>query len=237
MALALTSLANTYVTEEGGIEQAERLTEQALAAAQRSRSEEALLRARSATASVAYRRGDYEQAYETWSECAARETPQDGAEHQAFALDALAQIGDWPRYRKTLERFARRAQRADAQFEFVEKLYLSALTWLGRGRAAAAGTVLAYGVLLAFEAASSRFGAAGRTLSTADREQAMVRTAGAMGSARAVFVLLGLPDRQVARVRRAYERTIRKAAGADGELLIETVDSQILRPDDGEDAP
>lgn len=228
VAICLASLANTYVNDRDQVAEAARLGEKALSVAKRSGSDEAMLRAASSRASVAHAQGDYETAYRIWSECADREGAAEGADHQAYALDSLAQLGNWPRFRRELDRYARRAQKADSQFAFVEKLHLSALTWLGRGRAAAAGTVLAYGVLLAFEAASKSYGETGRQLSTADREQAMVRTAAAMGSARAVFVLLDLPTRVRATARRSYERTIRKAAGEDANQLMETIDRLIL---------
>lgn len=234
VAIGLAALANTYVNDHDQVVEAARLGEQALSVADRSGSDEAILRAASSRASVAHAQGDYETAYRIWSECADRESAAEGAEHQAYALDSLAQLGNWPRFRRELDRYTRRAQKADSQFAFVEKLHLSALTWLSRGRAAAAGTVLAYGVMLAFEAASKGYGETGRQLSTADREQAMVRTAAAMGSARAVFVLLDLPARVRATARRAYERTIQKAAGEDADQLMETIDCMILGVDEEE---
>lgn len=202
-AIRLASLSHTYVRDDR-IDEADRTSQRALAIAVEAGSKEAWLRATSATASVAFARGDYETAYQSWAVCAAREPAEDSGEHQAYALDSLAQIGNWPRFRRELDRYARRLRRADAQFAFAENLYLPALTWLRRGNFAAAGTVLAYGVLLAFEAASKGYGAKGRELSTSDREQILVKTATSMGSTKAVFVLLELPDadREFARVTR-----------------------------------
>src|SRR5215207_8538634 len=89
-----------------------------------------------------------------------------------------------------------------------------------------------YGVLLAFEAASKGYGAKGRELSTSDREQILVKTATSMGSTKAVFVLLELPDADREAVRKGHERTIRKAAGDDADLLIETVGNQNFGDED-----
>jgi tetratricopeptide (TPR) repeat protein len=232
VAIGLASLANTYVNDEDQVSEAARLGERALSVADVSGSEEARLRAASTTASVAFAQGDFETAFRIWSECADSESAADGAEHQAYALDSLAQLGNWPRFKRELDKYARRAQKAGSQFAFVEKLHLSALTWLRHGRAAAAGTVLAYGVLLAFEAASKGYGETGRLLSTSDREQAMVRTGVAMGPARAVLVLLDIPARMRATARRAYERTLRKAVGEDADQLIETIDRLMLGADE-----
>ncbi|MFG6402487.1 tetratricopeptide repeat protein [Microbacterium sp. P04] len=236
VSITLAALANTYLGDTENIEVAAQLSARALDSARRAGTEEAWLRSNSSAASVAYARQRYEEAYRLWMECVNAETAEDGAEHQAYALDALAQTGDWPRYRRELDRLTRRAQAADAQFALIEKLHLSALTWLAHGRAAPAGTVLAYAVLLGFEAASKGYGRNGRTLSTAERERAIYRAAGAMGALRAVLVLFNLPERTRGIVRRAYERTIRRAAGEDAEELLKTVDHHVYAPLDEDDA-
>lgn len=230
-AISLASLSNTYI-DEGRVEDADRTSQEALRLAIRSGSDEAWVNATSASASAAYLRGDYEGAYRLWTECIAVEDPEDCGEHRAFALDSLAKTKDWPRFLKELDRVARQTQRESTQFAFVEKLHLSALTWLDQGNARGAGVVLAYGVLLAFEAASRGLGPDGRELSTADRQRSMVQVGHAMGAARAVFELMELPQKQARTARVSYERTIRRAAGADADELIETVDRYISSDDD-----
>lgn len=232
-AIALASLSNTYVSDDRP-DDADRASERALELAAQSGSEEAWVRATSASASAAFLRGDFEAAYRGWEACVTREAIEDSGEHQAYALDSLAQLGNWPRFRRELERYARQSQKADAQFAFVDKLHMSALTWLRNNNPSAAGTVLAYGVRLAFEAASKLYGRRGRALSTADRERALVRVGSAMGPARAVFVLLELPEKDTRAVRRAYERSIRRAAGEHADELLEAVDRQIRAGDETE---
>lgn len=228
VAEALSKLANTYVDDQDEVETAVLLSAQARQAAARAGTLDARLSARSSSASAAYAVGDYEAAFELWMECADEESVEDGAEHQAFALDALAQLGDWPRYRRVLERMIRRAQAEGAQFAFVNKLHLSALSWLHQGRAAAAGKVLAYGVLLAAEAATAKFGRDGRALSTAEREREYLKIAGPMGVLRGVLVLTDLPAATRAAVRRSYERTVRSVAPDDGDELLASIENWVL---------
>ncbi|MBF4511429.1 tetratricopeptide repeat protein [Plantibacter sp. VKM Ac-2885] len=232
VAVGLASIANTYVTADE-VEEADAYSRRALVAAQTAGSDEAWLRATSATASVAYLRDDYEAAFTAWDQCVLRAGASDAGDYPAFALDSLAQIGDWPRFRRQLDRYSRGAQRAQSQAGFVEDLHLPALTWLKNGRPAAAGTVLAYSLLLAFEGASITYGPRGRELSTAERNEALTQISAPLGAARAIFVLLELPKREAQTVRRAYERTINRAAGDDAAILLETADRHIFTdPDD-----
>ncbi len=231
-ALALASAANAFV-DDGFIDDAEKAAEQAFEIAERSGSGNALSRAISAIASANFARGNYEKAFELWSECAERASNGNTGEYQAFALDSLAQIGEWPRFRRALEGYASAAQATGTQFAFIERLHLSALTWLRKGRPRAAGTVLAYGILLAFDAATKSVGSRGRIRSTSERELEFVRVGGAMGIARALFVLIDIPKAQAKTLRRAYERTIARVAGEDADALIELVDRYALA--DGEE--
>ncbi len=123
-ATALSKLSHTYLAEETQAE-ATRLSGQALEQALRSGSNDAWLHARSAVASAQYLVGDYEAAYSGWMACIDREDPRHSGEHQAFALDSLAAIGNWRRFDAEFTKFARRAQKTLTQFEFVEKLHLS----------------------------------------------------------------------------------------------------------------
>lgn len=229
---ALAKLSNTYVNEVDGVETATALSAEAQKAAARAGTHEAWLHAQSAAASASFARDDYETAFQLWMECAQAEPAEDGAEHQAFALDALARQGNWPRYRRVLERMIRRAQAEGAQFAFVEKLHLSALSWLHQGRPAAAGKVLAYGVLLAIEAASKKAGRDGRILSTAEREREYLRIASPMGALKAVLLLMDLPVRSQSVARRAYERTVRSVAPDDADQLLAAVESWVLSEDE-----
>lgn len=233
---ALASLSNTYVSE-GQSEEAARMSQDALLLAIRSDSDEAWVSATSAVASAAYLRGEYEAAYRGWIACIERENPDEQGEHQAYALDSLAALGDWPRFRRELERFAKHSQKTNTQFVFVEKLYIPAMTWLRADRPQAAGVVIAFGVMLAFESASLAYGAQGRELSTAERERSTVRVGSAMGAARAVFELLELPDKATRVVRNAYERTIRRAAGNNAGELLQIVDRYIRDAETDEDEP
>ncbi len=223
---ALASLSNTYLGE-GQTDESARLSQDALMLAIRSGSDEAWVSATSAVASAAYLRGEYEAAYRGWIACIEREEPDEQEEHAAFALDSLAALGDWPRFRRELERLAKRSQKTNTQFVFVEKLYLPAMTWLRAERHRAAGVVIAFAIMLAFEAASLAYGVRGRELSTTEREQSAIRVGSAMGAARAVFKLLDLPRKATRVVRNSYERTIRRAAGDNANELLQLVDLYI----------
>lgn len=85
--------------------------------------------------------------------------------------------------------------------------------------------VIAFGVMLAFEAASLAYGAQGRELSTGERERSTVRVGSALGAARAGFELLELPDKKSPVVRNADERTIRQGAGDNADELLQIVDT------------
>lgn len=235
-ASALASLSNTYVSEARS-DEATRMSQDALVLAVRSDSDEAWVSATSAVASAAYLRGEYEDAYIGWMACIEREDQEGQGEHQAYALDSLAALGDWSRFRRELERFAKHSQTTSTQFFFVEKLYVPAMTWLRGNRPQAAGVVIAFGVMLAFEAASLAYGVQGRELSTAERERSMVRVGSAMGAARAVFELLDLPDKTARVVRNAYERTIRRAAGNNADELLQVVDRYIRDAEDDDNEP
>jgi len=232
-ATALSKLSHTYLAEETQAE-ATRLSGQALEQALRSGSNDAWLHARSAVASAQYLVGDYEAAYSGWKACIDREDLEHSGEHQAFALDSLAAIGNWRRFDAEFTKFARRAQKTHTQFEFVEKLHLSALTWLRQGNPQAAGKVIAYGVMLAFEAASENYGDKGRVLSSAGQEQLLIRVTTALGAAHAVFDLLELPENKVQSVRKAFERTIHRVAGEYADEVLETVDRMINGQDESE---
>lgn len=228
VALALSKLSNTYANDAAAVRTAVELSEQARRAAKRSGTEDAWLHAQSSSATAAFAEGDYETAFQRWMECADMESAEDGAEHRAFALDALACLGDWPRYRRVMERMVRESQAEKAQFALASKLQISAMTWLRRGRPAAAGKVLAYGVLLGVEAASQKMGPDGRTLSTAEREREYLKIAEPMGALRAVLVLTDLPSRMPAIARRAYERTVRSVIPDDADELMEMIEKWVL---------
>lgn len=223
-ASALSTLANTYLSD-GEEAEAIRHSDEALELAIRSGSDEAWAHATSAVASAQFLRGDYEAAFQGWMACIEQEDVGESGEHQAFALDALAATGDWSRFRKQLERFAEQSQKTHTQFEFVEKLHLSALTWLRLKKPQAAGKVIAYGVVLAVEAASIDHGVKGRVLSTADRQNSLLKVSTALGAAQAVFELLELPEKKVRTIRNAYERTIRRIAGENAGELLQVVET------------
>ncbi|TCJ21545.1 hypothetical protein E0W80_16240 [Microbacterium sp. PI-1] len=226
-ASAAASLANTFV-DEGALDEAESAAGIADRLAQESGSGDALARAESVHASVEYARGEYEAAYRAWLRCIDLAEEREVGEYQAFALDSLANIGDWSRFRRQLDRFARSAQKTGSQFGFVEKLHLPGLTWLRRGHAHAAGTVLAYSVLLGLEAASKARGR--RDLHS---EGEMYRVTQSLGFAQAVFQLLELPPALLARVRKAYEKAVRAMAGDNADIAIDLVDD-LIRSDDDE---
>lgn len=236
VAIGLASIATTYLNTNQ-ITEADDFSRRALQLAHTAGTTDAWLRATSATASVAYLRADYEAAFTAWDACASRAGAAHADDYPAFALDSLAQIGNWPRFRRELDRHTKRAQRAHAQDTFVRKLHLSVFTWLQHGRPAAAGTVLGYSVMLGFEGASSAYGTHGRELSTAERRQSVTQITTPLGAATAVFVLLDLTPRDKAAVRRAYERTITRAAGPDARELIDTADRYILTHPDAPTEP
>lgn len=230
-AFALASIANTYIDEER-VDDAAAVSEAAVRAAALADTGIAIARATSAAASVAYSRGDYEAALAMWTTCAERTSDARRAEYQAFVLDCLARLGDWTRFRRHLERNARESQKSGYQFDFAEQLRLPALTWLRQGRPRAAGTVVAYGVLLSFDAASKSYGPSGRKHSRADLEHEMVRTGRAMGLVRAMFLVMDLPEAQRRTARKAYEDVVRRVAGPDASMLIEMVDEYALADDE-----
>lgn len=232
-AAAYSSAANAHLAT-GSHDEAVRDATRALNLALDSRSGDAIARAKSANASIAYARGDYEHAYSLWKDAATSVEPEDAGEYKVFALDCLARLGGWGRFKRDLDRYAKAAQDQHTQLSFIGKLHLPALTWLRQERPRAAGTVLAYAVLLAFDAMTKRVGSQARAHTDREREREIIKISGALGIARAMLVLIDMPESGRAELRTAYEGTIRRAAGEDAVLIIETVD-ELVRSEAGEE--
>jgi len=194
-----------------------------------------MARSVSVEASICYADGEYEKAHSLWSRSASLVETRSAGEYQAFALDSLAQLGKWRRFKRELDRLASASQKSATQVEFVEKLYMPAQTWLRLGRPKAAGVVLAYIVLLGLQgigaehtkAIVSRGGNAARNL-------ILLKSGSVLGAARAFFELMEMPEKARRTMRSAYARTITSIAGSDAPHVLDLVD-QFAQNDGTED--
>ncbi len=150
-ALALASLANTFVNDEDApdLTYARALAERAEAVAVRTGDINALSRAVSAHASLSFSEGDFDEAYALWSRAREISDVHRRPIYEGFLLHTLASQGDGKKFSRQLERFTRAAQREQAEVLFAEQLWPSANVWLRQGNVDRAAKVLAYSILLA----------------------------------------------------------------------------------------
>ncbi len=223
------AIANSFI-HDGLYKGAAKPSESAQGLAKQSQSPNATARALSTQASLRFAEGRFEDAFSIWARCAELAADPKDDEYKSFALEALAHVGNWPRFKTTFIAWAKEAQKHGSQASFVKNLHLSALAWIDQNRAAPAGTVLAWAVLLGFQGVlESTQGPSARTLPQADAQYKLLSIADPLGIAYALFVVMGLPTRQVATIRRAYERAIRTAAGENATQIIELVDDFLSR--------
>lgn len=149
-AQAWASIAGSYLTgEDDDLVAAREAATRASEFATQSRSEHTIARATSMWASIAYEEGNYPHAIELWTDAALRTSGERTAAYQAFILDAVAQLGDWRRYSRQLDRFARQSQKSGTQLEFADELWTAVGTWMRQGSPHRAARTLAYALALA----------------------------------------------------------------------------------------
>lgn len=150
-ALALASLANTFVNDEDSedLTYARALAQRAEEVAVRTGDINALSRAVSAHASLSFSEGDLDGAYALWSRARDISDVHRRPVYEGFLLHTLASQRDSKKFSRQLERFTRAAQREHAEVLFAEQLWPSANVWLRQGNVDRAAKVLAYSILLA----------------------------------------------------------------------------------------
>jgi hypothetical protein len=138
-------------------------------------------------------------------------------------LDALAVQGDWRRFNRQLEKFARESQKAHANVMFSRELFRPASRWLTKGSVYRAGKTLAYAALLAVDG-----------YSTSDNyryEDAVARSNAALTGVGGVLYAIDLfldredlPADLRQRLKHEFETQVRKVIGdEDGKVLIRTI--------------
>jgi len=231
---ALASIANAWVAEGNAVEAANAAAAAELLARESS-SNDALARANSARASIAYLLGEFEEAYAWWQTSAQLAELRSNGEYHAFALDSLAKLGDWPRFKHELDKVAAKSQREGSQLAFVDKLHLSASSWLGGGRPRAAGVVLAYIVLLGLDGTiKARTEAANGVGGQTAQDRALFNVTQAFGAAYAYLRALDLPSKDATTLRRGYESTVRRVAKDSADDVLSLVDDFISDETDDE---
>ncbi|WP_309102343.1 tetratricopeptide repeat protein [Microbacterium sp.] len=150
-ALALASLANTFVNDDdvSDHEVARSVARRAEELAKRAGDENARSRAASALASLAFADGDPDGAYALWEQARQIAVPSRRPIYEGFMLHALASRRDGAVFGRQLERFARAAQKNHTELLFAEQLWSSANVWLRHGDVRRSAKVLAYSILLA----------------------------------------------------------------------------------------
>ncbi|MBD8102285.1 tetratricopeptide repeat protein [Plantibacter sp. CFBP 8775] len=150
-ALALASLANTFVNDDDAsdYETARSVARRAEELAKRSGDENARSRAAGALASLAFADGDLDDAYLLWEQARQIAAPNRRPIYEGFMLHALASRRDGVVFGRQLERFARAAQKNHTELLFAEQLWPSANVWLRHGDVRRSAKVLAYSILLA----------------------------------------------------------------------------------------
>jgi hypothetical protein len=230
------AMSNAFI-RENLYARATKASDSAQELAAKSGSQISIARALSTKASLYFADGDYELAYETWSRSAGLSVGSKSDEYRSFALEALARVGDWPRFKATFLKWAREAQKEKTQVSFVKDLHRPATELLRQNRAAPVGMIIAYAVLLGLEGVLlTTQGPSARTLPEADTNFELSRIAEPIGIAYAFFVLLDMPARQRATMRRAYERTIRATAPESARQILDLVDEYLasdLAADEG----
>jgi len=226
------SITNSWVLD-GNLEEARRAAAKTALLASQSTSSEAVARAESSAAGLRYLEGDFETAHALWMRCASLVDGPKSGEYLAFALDSLARLGDWRRFKRQLDKLARSAQENGTQLDLVSKLDRSVGMWLNQDRPKAAGIVLANLVALSLEGLSISVAAAGREVGgQAAKDQELMRSSHLFGAARAYLKLWEFQGSQRLTMRREYEKAIRRIAGYDADQVIELVDDYALSSDD-----
>lgn len=224
---AWASIANSWV-DDNDADSALEAQAHAFKLATLSESGDAMARALSARASISYLQGEFESSFDLWNQSADFVEDRDAGEYQAFALDSLARIGDWRKFKRELDRLGSASQRSGTQLEFVEKLYLAGLSWLRMGRPRAAGVVLGYIVLLGLDGTMhSRRTVDGSVGGEAAKNRSLLAVASPLGAAYAFLNVLDLDPKDRAQVRRQYERTVEKFAGTDAQGVLDLVDGYL----------
>lgn len=154
--LAYSSCANSYLSI-GARDRAFTYLQDAERLAHEADAPNALARAISARASLAFDEGAYQKAFDLWIQAASGIPQSDRAAYRAFALDALAMTGNWEPFSYRLDSFANESQRAGTQLAFARELWHSASTWLKKGYERRSAKVLAYATLLSVERASHSY--------------------------------------------------------------------------------
>ncbi|MEV7608682.1 tetratricopeptide repeat protein [Microbacterium sp. NPDC089320] len=150
-ALALASLANTFVNDDDASnhDQARAVARRAEELAERSGDENARSRAASALASLAFADGDLDDAYRYWEQARGIAAPSRRPIYEGFMLHALASQRNGAAFGRQLERFVRSSQKNHTELLFAEQLWPSANVWLRHGDVRRSAKVLAYSILLA----------------------------------------------------------------------------------------
>lgn len=218
------SIANSYlVQDQPDLLQAADAAQRSVRLAEQSRSSDALARSLSSRASIAWTEQNYEEAFGLWLQAAELIPIPARAEYRAFALDALAVQGDWRRFNRQLEKFARESQKAHANVMFSRELFRPASRWLTKGSVYRAGKTLAYAALLAVDG-----------YSTSDNyryEDAVARSNAALTGVGGVLYAIDLfldredlPADLRQRLKHEFETQVRKVIGdEDGKVLIRTI--------------
>lgn len=218
------SIANSLLSDAAQVSSAKESAARASELARRSGSSDAIARALSASASVAYSEGDYLGAHDLWVEASGQRPAKGAATYLGFALDALAQAGDWKRFSRALDRFTRRAQRTKTQLEFAEQLWDSALTWLRSGSPRRAAKPLAYSILLAADGYAAREKSPFAADRIASDNAAFVSTTKTLIAVRVLAELDDIPSRAREDVLRHVANQLTKVVGSsDAEMLISQV--------------
>jgi tetratricopeptide (TPR) repeat protein len=152
-ALALASLANTFVSDEETTDFtfARSVVARAGVLAERSGDPNARARAVSARASLAFADNDLDAAYDLWSRARDITEPARRSIYEGFLLQTLARKGDGPKFNRQMNRFARASQRNHSQLVFAEQLWSPANVWLRQGDVRRAANALATSVILAVD--------------------------------------------------------------------------------------